>query len=83
MSELSAENFRSLARFYYDVTERLTELAIEGVPAKEVVTHLFKIAWISGITACESGNVTHQEIMEIERDAYAYASRSAEEESDQ
>jgi hypothetical protein len=83
MQTPTGENLRSIAKFYFAICQELSNLAIEQVPAKEVVAHLFNIAWISGITAYEDGIVSCEEVTKIEREAYAHASMVAEQESGQ
>lgn len=83
MTTPTSEDLRSIAKFYYAVSQELSNLAIHQVPAKEVMRHIFNIAWISGIAAYQDGIASLEEINQIERDAYAHASRSAEEESDE
>jgi hypothetical protein len=76
----TGENLRSLATLYYVVSHKLSELAIQQVPAKEIVAHMFNIAWISGIAAYQGREISRDELMQIERDAYVHAVQTAEEE---
>ena len=83
MQTPTGEHLRSLATLYYVVSHKLSELAIQQVPPKEIVVHMFNIAWISGIAAYQAGEMSYDELMETVRDTYVHASRAVEQESGQ